>query len=395
MPEEGATGRFAPGAGSSGGASATEPRKIEEERAGGPEPEPKSGTVGADVPQALVRRVIRPRSAAGFLLGLAVLYVAYRRAFDLEWSELVAQVAGANTALLALALAVFYSSFFVRGLRWQVLLRNVGYGRYAGWSMPSVFGLTRIMYLAWFANCVTVARLGDAYRAYLLKRASGVSFAVTLGTVLSERLLDLAVLAAMLSATVAVVVFGGTAGWTLPREVYFALVVALALSVVGVLGLLTMRHLWGKLERLLPARFRGYYERFERGTFDSLRRVPLLVAYSIAGWVIEGATLYVVAAAVGAPLSVAGALVVGLVASLLTTIPITPSGLGFAEAGMVVALQWLGLDTDAAGAVALLTRVINYWSIVLGGSALYILGAHKPVKGRANQPLDPERHGGS
>ncbi len=179
--------------------------------------------------------------------------------------------------------------------------------------------------------------------------------------------------------------------WTLPREAYFALVVALALSVVGVLGLLAMRQLRGKLERLLPARFHGYYERFERGTFDSLRRVPLLVAYSIAGWLIEGATLYVVAAAIGAPVSVAGALVVGLVASLLTTIPITPSGLGFVEAGMVVALQWLGLDTGAAGAVALLTRVVNYWSIVFGGCALYVFGAHKLVKRRINQPLDPEK----
>jgi glycosyltransferase 2 family protein len=392
MPDERAMGRIAPGAGCSAGTptTATEPAKLGGKRPGRPEPEPEGETVGTGVPEALGRRVIRPRAAAGFLFGLAVLYAAYRRAFDLEWSEVAAQAAGANTALLVFALTVFYSSFFVRGLRWQALLRNVGYGRYAGLPMPSVFGLTKIMYLAWFANCVTVARLGDVYRAHLLKRASGVSFAVTLGTVLSERLLDLAVLAAMLSATV-VIVFGGTSGWTLPREAYFALVVALALSVVGVLGLLAMRHLRGKLERLLPARFHGYYERFERGTFDSLRRVPLLVAYSIAGWLIEGTTLYVVAAAVGAPVSVAGALVVGLVASLLTTIPITPSGLGFVEAGMVVALQWLGLDTGAAGAVALLTRVVNYWSIVFGGCALYVFGAHKLAKRRINQPLDPRK----
>ncbi len=90
--------------------------------------------------------------------------------------------------LFALAFAVFYCSFPLRALRWKALLGNVGYDRAAGRPIPSTFGLTRIIYIAWFTNCVTVARLGDAYRGYLLKKASGVSFAVTLGTVLAERL---------------------------------------------------------------------------------------------------------------------------------------------------------------------------------------------------------------
>ncbi len=342
---------------------------------------------GAAAGSPLDRRVFSLRNIGSVFLTLSVLYLVYRQVLGLDWQEVWTTVQGANAWFFVLAFLIFYCSFPLRALRWKALLANVGYSPEAGQPTPSTLGLTRIMYLAWFANCVTIARLGDAYRGYLLKREASVSFAVTLGTVLSERLLDLAVLAALLSATV-VIVFGETSGWTLPREAYFALVVALALSVVGVLGLLAMRHLRGKSERLLPARFHGYYERFERGTFDSLRRVPLLVAYSIAGWLIEGATLYVVAAAVGAPVSVAGALVVGLVASLLTTIPITPSGLGFVEAGMVVALQWLGLDTGTAGAVALLTRVVNYWSIVFGGCALYVFGAHKLVKRRINQPLD-------
>ena len=69
------------------------------------------------------------------------------------------------------------------------------------------------MYLAWFANCLTIARLGDAYRCYLLKKEAGVSFAVTFGTVLAERLLDLLVMAAMMGAG-GLAVFGGS----LPTE---------------------------------------------------------------------------------------------------------------------------------------------------------------------------------
>lgn len=256
--------------------------------------------------------------------------------------------------------------------------------------MPSTLGLTRIMYVAWFANCVTVARLGDAYRGYLLKRAAGVSFAVTLGTILAERLLDLLVLAAMLGAGV-LVVFGGS----LPTEATRALAAGLILSVIGVVGLLSIRRFRGAFERILPGRLHAHYSRLEHGVIDSFRRLPLLIILSAAGWILEGAALYfTVAAVVGAPVSVAGALVVALAASLLTAIPFTPAGLGFTEAGMIVMLGWLGSDATTATAVTLLYRAINYWSIVVFGFVLYLFSRNtsQPGKQKPETGLPVEIH---
>ena len=190
---------------------------------------------------------------------------------------------------------------------------------------------------------------------------------VTLGTVLAERLLDTFVLAAMMGAGLLVVFHG-----SLPIEATLALGVGLVLSAIGVLGLFSLRRLRVAVERVLPKRLHAHYARLEHVIVGSFRRLPLLVAYSVVGWLIEGATLYVIAAAVGIPVSVAGALVVALAAALLTTIPITPAGLGFTEGGMVVMLQWLGLDAYTASAVTLLFRVINYWSIVVFGFVLYV-----------------------
>lgn len=90
------------------------------------------------------------------------------------------------------------------------LLANVGYDRPAGRAIPSIFGLTQIMYLPWFANCLAFARLGDVYRGYLLKKEANVSFAVTLGTVLAERLLDLLVVATMIGVGVFIILDGTT-----------------------------------------------------------------------------------------------------------------------------------------------------------------------------------------
>jgi uncharacterized protein (TIRG00374 family) len=318
----------------------------------------------------LGRRIFSLRNVVSVFLTLGVLYLVYRQVLGFDWGEVWSSVGGASLGLFALAFVAFYCSFPVRALRWKALLDNVGYGHVDGRPMPSSFGLTRIMYLSWFANCVTVARLGEAYRGYLLKREADVSFTVTLGTVLAERLLDLAVLAAMMGASVLIVFHG-----SLPTEAVQALAAGLILSVVGAVGLLGMRRFRWAFERVLPKRFHTHYSRLEHGVIDSFRaKLPLLVALSVAGWLLEGAALYGVAAAVGAPVAVAGALVVALGASLLTVVPVTPAGLGFAEAGTIVMLGWLGLDVPTATAVTLLFRLINYWSIVALGFLLYVLG---------------------
>jgi uncharacterized protein (TIRG00374 family) len=346
---------------------------------------PVDGAAGAP---PLRRRIFSVRNFASFLLAVAVLYLMYREFLGVDWGEVWVSVRGANAWLFALAFVTFYCSFPLRALRWKALLANVGYSREGVRPMPSTLGLTRIMYVAWFANCVTVARLGDAYRGYLLKKEAGVSFAVTLGTVLAERLLDLLVLAAMMGAGV-LVVFGGS----LPAEATQALAAGLILSAVGIVGLLAMRRFRRAFERMLPERLHAFYASLEHGAVDSLRRLPLLVALSAAGWVLEGAALYAVAAAVGGPVSVAGALVVALAASLLTAVPITPAGLGFTEAGMVVMLGWLGMDVATATAITLLFRLINYWSIVVLGFVLYLFGRKRKraIEEGAGKPGEPKK----
>jgi uncharacterized membrane protein YbhN (UPF0104 family) len=315
-----------------------------------------------------------PRRRAIFaLVGALILFVVViRQVRGVDLGQIWARIRAADGPLLALALVVFYCSFLCRTLRWRALLENVGFGRGAGRRLPSLFGLLEILYLSWFANCVTVARLGDAYRGHMLKKAAGVSFGVTLGTILAERLIDLTILVGLMAGT-ALFVFHGT----LPPEAVRALLGGLGIAAIGGGGLLALRPLRPVLARALPTRLHAHYASLEGGLLGSFRRLPLLAGYSVLGWAIEGTTLYLTAAAVGAPVSPAGALMVALIASLLTTIPLAPSGLGVTEAGMVVVLGWLGIEPSTAGAIALLNRCINYWSIVAFGAILYAVSRKK------------------
>jgi uncharacterized protein (TIRG00374 family) len=135
------------------------------------------------------------------------------------------------------------------------------------------------------------------------------------------------------------------------------------------------------VERILPRRWHHAYGGFEHGAARSLCRLPLLMACSAVGWLIEGATLWLLGLAIGVNVSATGALVTGLVASLLSVEPITSGGLGVAEPGIVLVLTSLGVAAAGASSVALLNRLVNYASLAVAGAILYFV----PLPARAGK----------
>jgi len=80
--------------------------------------------------------------------------------------------------------------FPLRGWRWSILVRGTGYAL-------RVRDATEIIFISWTVNCLVPAKLGDIYRAYLLKINSPVSLSRTFGTVFIERVLDLFAIATL------------------------------------------------------------------------------------------------------------------------------------------------------------------------------------------------------
>jgi uncharacterized protein (TIRG00374 family) len=66
-----------------------------------------------------------------------------------------------------------------------------------------------------------------------------------------------------------------------------------------------------------------------------------------------------------------------LTGSLLSTIPFTPAGLGAVESASVTILSAFGVAASLAVAVAILDRLINYWSNIAVGGVLYIVSRKK------------------
>jgi uncharacterized protein (TIRG00374 family) len=159
---------------------------------------------------------------------------------------------------------------------------------------------TEIIFLSWLVNCLVPAKLGDVYRAWLLKINSPVSLSRTVGTVFIERILDL----------FAIVVLGLGAGFVsfrsgLPSEVQLVFAIGIAFVVVLAAGLLTLRNFGRRILRRLPLpqRILEFYDRFEDGVFSSigLRALPVLLILTGLIWATEASRLYLVVEALGLP----------------------------------------------------------------------------------------------
>jgi uncharacterized protein (TIRG00374 family) len=325
-------------------------------------------------PPSVAARLAQPRTLLSFGIGFGVLFLAVQR-LDVNLATTWDVLRGANVPLYLLALIVYYVAFIVRSLRWRTLLRNVGYRRREGVTLPPLSGLSRILLLSWSVNCLVPAKLGDAYRAYLLKRDADVSFSKTVGTILAERILDLLVLGVLL-AVAAFIAFGAA----LPTAVLSLMELALALALLLLLALAAMRLLGGRIRDWLPQRLQGKYRLFEEGTLRSFQALPSVASYTFVIWLLEAARLYLVMLALGVERThPAVPLFIGLAGALLTTIPITPAGLGFVESGVVSLLLLAGgldllggISTPVALSIALLDRSITYLSLIVFGAVLHL-----------------------
>jgi uncharacterized protein (TIRG00374 family) len=300
------------------------------------------------------------------IAGFIVLFFFQR--FDINYSDIWSNVRQTNLAIYALAFVPFYGSFVLRAMRWRLMLARVGISREHGYPVPNNKGLIEIFMLSWFANCILPAKLGDAYRCYLLKRQAKASFSLSLGTLLAERLLDLTVLFTFMAIS-AFVVFGGH----LPGQASQTVYIGSGLLALGGVGLLAMWLARDTIQRRLPKRFHEQYGRLHDGVFACLRRPWVFIGIGLVIWAGEGLRLWLVARALGADLDPATALFVALMGSLLTTLPITPAGLGVVEVATIKVLDLVGIETGMGGSIAVLDRVIGYWSVIVVGLVLYLV----------------------
>ncbi|MCY7418584.1 MAG: flippase-like domain-containing protein [Chloroflexi bacterium] len=330
----------------------------------------------------LSKRLRNPRAIVSIVVPLMVLLLLAAALPGFHLDQLPGYIRDANPWWLLAALGIYYVGFPIRGYRWAVLIRGVGYPL-------KVKDGTEMVLISWLVNCVVPAKMGDVYRGYLLRINTGVQLSKTFGTIFIERIFDL----------IAIVVLGLAAGfWSfrsgMSEEVRIIFGVGLVVVVALVMGLFVVRNFGRRILTRLPVPHRivVLYDQFEEGLFSVDRKslAPIAIA-TVLIWTTEALRLYFVILAMGfadTNIGISGAFFVALIASLLTAVPFTPAGVGLVEGGMVFVLHSVySVAQTEALAISLVDRSISVLSVIVVGSIAYVFSS----KTRGN----PEFTGGT
>ena len=253
-------------------------------------------------------------------------------------------------AALLLAVALYALATVVRAERWHALLAADG----ARAARVDTYALTVVGYAA---NNLLPARAGDAVRVVLMAPRAITSRRTVLGTLLAERLLDVAVIL-MLFAVVGYGVVGAIRGASLGLALgIVAGVVALAIGVLAVL--------WRR------ERAQAFLAPILSSTMKLRTRLgAAMLAVTVAIWAIEAAVWMAVGASVGFDMNpIEGTYLVAL-ASVFALIPSGPGYAGTQDAAAVIGIKALGGTGAVAVAYLVTLRFVIVVPITLAGLLL-------------------------
>ena len=324
---------------------------------------------------SLRSRLLNWRTIVPLVVVIALLvYLAQKAHIDPK--QTWATLKQANLLFFLVAFLIYYASFPLRALRWRILLQNVGFTKENGIHLPPFWKIVEIVYISFFANSIVPAKLGDLYRAYLLRQEIKVSVSRGVGTVLAERLLDLIVLLLLFIPAIIISLHEN-----LPSQLRLALEITLGAVLLGIAALFVLRQAREPIAKLVPTRFRGQYYHLQEGMLGSFRRLPLLTGLTIGVWICEALRFFFVALSLSLIPGnlvhiLAASVFIGLGEALLTVVPATGGGVGLVEGGMVamIALFYQGADVaNHTAAAIVLDRIISLVSLLVIGFVVFTL----------------------
>lgn len=256
--------------------------------------------------------------------------------------------------------------YVLRGIRWKQLLDPFG-------TKVSTSMCVNIVLFGYMANIV-IPRIGEVSRCGLIKRYEGVSFAKSLGTIVTERVIDTVIVLVLIVATFImddkfIPGFMEKTGTDMTGYVslfkspeFYVLLLLIAASV----------YLFVRFSRKFRffRKIRDAVSGFANGllSVSKVNNPLLFILYSIAIWACYYLHFYLTFFCFGFSehLGFVAGFVMFVLGSIAVVVP-TPNGAGPWHYAMIVGLMMYGVSEHEAGIFALIVHSIQTFLIALLG----------------------------
>ena len=258
-----------------------------------------------------------------------------------------------NLTSLGLAVVLYGVCTALRAERWRTLLHDVD-------AQPSRGDAYRLVLVGYMGNNVLPARAGDLMRVVLMAPRAATTKRFVVGTLLAERLLDIAVLL-VLFGVLATTIAGGAG---LPGTTTLAVLGGLAgLAVLALAVGVGVLHRRGLVERA-----RAFAAPMVASTRNLRgRHGAAMLALTVLIWLGEAAVWGSCAAAVDLGASPVEALYLVALASMFALIPSGPGYAGTQDAAAVIGVKAIGGTSAQAVSYLILVRFVLLVPITLAG----------------------------
>ncbi len=295
-----------------------------------------------------------------FILAGFLLFVTLR---DLDWISFWKILKTGKYEFLFLTLPIASINYFMRSLRWRVLVQSE-----KKISVLSVFWANMAGYMG---NIYLPARAGEILRSALLGKKSGAGTSFVLATALTERVMD---------AVVLVIIGSVSMLWqvNMPASILSAIRIMAIASIVLLCGIVLVPYqeklvikILGSLplSKPLTQKVSEQASRFLLGmrSLQNIRRLALFLSLTLVIWLVDGISIVIGARIVSQVLNIYQALIFLSALGLSSAIPSTPGYIGVYQFVAVLVLVPFGFTRSDALAYILIIQISGYLIITFWG----------------------------
>ncbi|MPZ24837.1 MAG: flippase-like domain-containing protein [Dehalococcoidia bacterium] len=274
-----------------------------------------------------------------------------------DFDEIHDAFSSADYALALAAVPLYFIGFWIRTIRWRLLLSPV--------RRVSTLRLYPVVLIGLMTNNVAPLRVGELVRAYLVGERESLSKSTALGTIAVDRTFDGLTLVMMLGIVAAL---SGSNGGVKGVGIFTAVSFLCASLVLVSLALSPQRArpILSRLVNLFPAplaeKIESLIDSFSSGlqAIRSPRTLAIAAVASVSSWLVEGSMYYIVGQAFDLDVGFEVYLLVLAGANLALSIFASPGGIGPFEATTQAVLLSFSVPVGQAFAYAVDAHLLQH-----------------------------------